>query len=87
MNCRQERAPVQTKKYVLCGNASAQGISEAPSNDIRLRLSGVQGAGNVTLRIEDIHSKTYSLLIDTFIKDPVKKKHLLRAFKTVPCVQ
>ena len=25
------------------------------------------------IAIEDIHSKTYSLLIDTYIKDPVKK--------------
>ncbi len=57
---------MQTKKYVLCGNASAQGISEAPSNDIRLRLSGVQGAGNVTLRIEDIHSKMFTSVPSKF---------------------
>jgi 7-cyano-7-deazaguanine synthase in queuosine biosynthesis len=51
---------VQTKKYVLCGNTSAKGISDDPKNDIRLRLSGVQGEGNITLRIEDIHSKMFS---------------------------
>jgi ribonucleoside-diphosphate reductase beta chain len=28
----------------------------------------------------------YSLLIDTYVKDPTKKMHLLRAIKTVPCV-
>ncbi len=37
--------------------------------------------------VENIHSKTYSLLIDTYIKDPTEKLHLLRAIETVPCVQ
>jgi ribonucleoside-diphosphate reductase subunit M2 len=39
------------------------------------------------IAVENIHSKTYSLLIDTYIKDPAKKEHLLRAIETVPCVQ
>ncbi|GAA0573889.1 MULTISPECIES: 7-cyano-7-deazaguanine synthase [Pseudomonadota] len=50
---------MQTKKFVICGNASAKGISDDPKNEIRLRLSGVKGEGNVTLRIEDIHSKMF----------------------------
>ena len=29
----------------------------------------------------------YSLLIDTYIKDPKEKLHLLHAIETVPCVQ
>jgi ribonucleoside-diphosphate reductase subunit M2 len=39
------------------------------------------------IAVENIHSETYSLLIDTYIKEPAKKDHLLRAIKTVPCVQ
>jgi ribonucleoside-diphosphate reductase subunit M2 len=39
------------------------------------------------IAFENIHSETYSLLIDTYIKDPAKKEHLLRAIETVPCVQ
>jgi len=39
------------------------------------------------IAIENIHSKTYSLLIDMYIKDPAKKEHLLRVIETVPCVQ
>jgi ribonucleoside-diphosphate reductase subunit M2 len=39
------------------------------------------------IAVENIHSKTYSLLIDTYIKDPKEKLHLLHAIKTVPCVQ
>ncbi|MEM0998733.1 MAG: ribonucleoside-diphosphate reductase small subunit [Bacteroidota bacterium] len=37
--------------------------------------------------IENIHSETYSLLIDTYIKDPVEKDRLFNALETVPCVQ
>jgi len=39
------------------------------------------------IAVENIHSETYSLLIDTYIKDPNEKSHLLRAIKTVPCVK
>jgi ribonucleotide reductase beta subunit family protein with ferritin-like domain len=39
------------------------------------------------ITVENIHSETYSLLIDTYVKDPTKKMHLLRAIETVPCVQ
>lgn len=37
--------------------------------------------------IENIHSETYSLLIDTYIKDPVEKDRLLRAIDTIDCVK
>jgi len=39
------------------------------------------------IAVENIHSETYSLLINTCIKDPAKKEHLLRAIETVPCIQ
>lgn len=39
------------------------------------------------IMIENIHSETYSLLIDTYIKDPIEKKRLFNAIDTVPCVQ
>jgi len=37
--------------------------------------------------IENIHAETYSLLIDTYIKDPVEKHRLFNAIETVPCVK
>ncbi len=37
--------------------------------------------------MENIHSETYSLLIDTYIKDPVEKDRLLRAIETIECVK
>lgn len=38
------------------------------------------------IMIENIHSEAYSLLIDTYIKDPVEKNYLFHAIETVPCV-
>mgnify|MGYP005850250403 CR=1 FL=1 len=39
------------------------------------------------IAVENIHSETYSLLIDTYIRDPKEKTHLLHAIETVDCVQ
>jgi ribonucleoside-diphosphate reductase beta chain len=39
------------------------------------------------IMMENIHSETYSLLIDTYIKDPAEKHRLFNAIETVPCVQ
>jgi len=38
------------------------------------------------IAIENIHSETYSLLIDTYVKDNEEKDKLFRAIETVPCV-
>lgn len=38
------------------------------------------------IMMENIHSETYSLLIDTYIKDATEKDRLLHALETVPCV-
>ena len=39
------------------------------------------------IAMENIHSETYSLLIDTYIKDQKEKMHLLNAIETIPTVQ
>lgn len=39
------------------------------------------------IMIENIHSHTYSLLIDTYIKDKEEKDHLFNAIETIPCVK
>ena len=38
------------------------------------------------IMMENIHSETYSLLIDTYIKDVAEKDSLLHAIDTLPCV-
>ena len=37
--------------------------------------------------IEQIHSETYSLLIDTYIKDSNEKNNLFNAIETIPCIK
>ncbi len=39
------------------------------------------------IMMENIHSETYSLLIDTYIKDKAEKDHLFRAIETLDCVK
>jgi len=38
------------------------------------------------IMMENIHSETYSLLIDTYIKEPQEKDKLFHAIETLPCV-
>lgn len=37
--------------------------------------------------IENIHAETYSLLIDTYIKDNAEKDYLFKAFETIPAIK
>jgi len=39
------------------------------------------------IMMENIHSETYSLLIDTYIKDPKQREYLFDAIETIPCVK
>ncbi len=39
------------------------------------------------IAMENIHSETYSLLIDTYVKDIAKKNKLFNAIETIPSVQ
>jgi len=37
--------------------------------------------------IENIHSETYALLLETYVKDPIQKRNLFRAIHTIPTVK
>jgi len=39
------------------------------------------------LAMENIHNETYSLLLDTYIKDKAEKTRLLTSIQTIPCIQ
>ena len=39
------------------------------------------------IAIENIHSETYSLLIDTYVKDAAQRDMLFNAIETLPCVK
>ncbi|KAF8836628.1 ribonucleotide reductase [Paxillus ammoniavirescens] len=42
---------------------------------------------NFQIMMENIHFQTYSLLIDTYIKDPAQHEYLFDAVETIPCVK
>lgn len=76
-------------KHVLAFFAASDGIVlenlvERFCNDVQLpearSFYGFQAA------MENVHSETYSLLLDTYIKDPQEKTDLFRAIDTLPCV-
>jgi ribonucleotide reductase beta subunit family protein with ferritin-like domain len=39
------------------------------------------------IAMENIHSETYSLLLDTYIKDKEEKQKLFNAIETIPCIK
>lgn len=39
------------------------------------------------IMMENIHSETYSLLIDTYIKDAKQREYLFDAVETIPCIK
>lgn len=39
------------------------------------------------IMMENIHAETYSLLIDTYIKDPKQATYLFNAIETIPCIK
>ncbi|ESW99357.1 hypothetical protein KL918_005378 [Ogataea parapolymorpha] len=39
------------------------------------------------IMMENIHSETYSLLIDTYVKDPKEAEFLFNAIETIPCIK
>ncbi|KZO97998.1 ribonucleotide reductase small subunit [Calocera viscosa TUFC12733] len=39
------------------------------------------------IMMENIHSETYSLLIDTYIKDSEQREYLFDAIETIPCIK
>ncbi|KAI1844070.1 hypothetical protein JX265_009667 [Neoarthrinium moseri] len=39
------------------------------------------------IMMENIHSETYSLLIDSYIKEPAQRTYLFNAVDTIPCIR
>ena len=51
-----------------------------------VQLSEARAFYGFQIAMENIHSETYSLMIETFIKDPVEKKKLFEATQNFPCI-
>lgn len=77
-------------KHVLAFFAASDGIvnENLAENFLReVQYPEARSFYGFQVMMENIHSETYSLLIDTYIKDPVEKDGLFHAIDTLPCVQ
>ncbi len=75
--------------HVLAFFAASDGIvNENLTGNFATEVTSPEARGfyGFQIAVENIHSETYSLLIDTYIKDHKEKMHLLNAIETVPCV-
>jgi ribonucleotide reductase beta subunit family protein with ferritin-like domain len=77
-------------KHVLAFFAASDGIvnenlAERFMSDIQ--IPEARCFYGFQIAIENIHSETYSLLIDTYIRDNAEKQRLFNAIDTVPAVQ
>jgi ribonucleoside-diphosphate reductase subunit M2 len=52
-----------------------------------VQVSEVRAFYGFQIAMENIHSHTYSLLIDTYIKDSVEKNRLFHAIEHFPCIK
>ncbi len=76
--------------YVLAFFAASDGIVnenllERFSNEVQ--VAEARCFYGFQIMMENIHSETYSLLIDTYIKDPKQREHLFDAIDTIPCIK
>ncbi|MCC5943306.1 MAG: ribonucleotide-diphosphate reductase subunit beta [Bernardetiaceae bacterium] len=77
-------------KHVLAFFAASDGIvnENLAENFLHeVQLSEAKFFYGFQIMMENIHSETYSLLIDTYIKDNEEKNMLFNALDTVPCVK
>ena len=77
-------------KHVLAFFAASDGIvleNLAVRFMSDIQLSEARAFYGFQIAMENIHSETYSLLIDTYIKDKAEKDKLFNAIETMDCVK
>lgn len=77
-------------KHVLAFFAASDGIvnENLVLNFYKdVQIAEARSFYSTQIQIEDIHAETYSLLIDTYIRDTEEKNSLFKAMNTLPCVQ
>ncbi|MFM7309899.1 MAG: ribonucleotide-diphosphate reductase subunit beta, partial [Flavobacteriales bacterium] len=76
-------------KHVLAFFASSDGIvnENLAENFVReVQYTEAKFFYGFQIMMENIHSETYSLLIDTYIKDTAEKNYLFKAIENMACV-
>ncbi|EAN80230.1 ribonucleoside-diphosphate reductase small chain [Trypanosoma brucei brucei TREU927] len=77
-------------KHVLAFFAASDGIvleNLAERFMCEVQVPEVRCFYGFQIAMENIHSETYSVLIDTYVVDPDEKQRLLHAIRTIPCIE
>jgi len=77
-------------KHVLAFFAASDGIVIENLGQrfmSEVQLAEARAAYGFQIMMENIHSETYSLLIDTLVKDEVEKTKLFKAIENYPCIK
>jgi len=77
-------------KYILAFFAASDGIvleNLADNFICEVKLPEARCFYGFQAAMENIHSETYSLLIDTYIKDKIEKDQLFNAVNNIPCIK
>ena len=62
-----------------------ENLVERFSNEVQ--LAEARSFYGFQIMMENIHSETYSLLIDTYVKDAAEREYLFDAIETIPCIK
>ncbi|KZF26670.1 ribonucleoside-diphosphate reductase M2 subunit [Xylona heveae TC161] len=76
--------------YVLAFFAASDGIVNenlAQRFCSEIQIPEARSFYGFQIMVENIHSETYSLLIDTYISDPAQRTFLFDAVDTIPCIR
>ncbi|KAJ2348432.1 Ribonucleotide-diphosphate reductase (RNR), small subunit [Coemansia erecta] len=77
-------------KYVLAFFAASDGIVNenlVQNFSTEVQIPEARSFYGFQMMIENIHSETYSLLIDTYIRDPNERNFLFHAIDNIPCIR
>ena len=77
-------------KHILAFFAASDGIvleNLATNFSTEIQVPEARAFYGFQMAMENIHSETYSLLIEQYIKDPIEKDHVFNAIATMPAVQ
>lgn len=77
-------------KHVLAFFAASDGIvlenlAERFMSDVK--IPEARCFYGFQIAMENIHSETYSMLIETYIRDTEEKRHLFEAVESIPCIR
>merc|ERR1711904_700843 len=77
-------------KHVLAFFAASDGIvleNLSGQFSVEVQVPEARAFYGFQIAMENIHSETYSLLIEQYIRDPAEKDRVFRAIQTMPAIQ